>query len=105
MTADQVANIFLGRTNALPSGAAADPVDQPEGSDIRRIFYTDVTGKNFDQVKANWSRLVFTGKATPPKEVIDSTAVKKFVSNNPNAIGYIEIGAVDASVKVVFSVP
>ncbi|WP_342399039.1 hypothetical protein [Roseateles subflavus] len=104
MTAEQVANIFLGKSNALPSGAAAAPVDQPESAAIRETFYTKVTGKNSAQVKAAWSRLVFSGKATPPKEVGSSAEVKKFVAGNPDAIGYIEKSAVDGSVKVVLTV-
>jgi len=104
MTAEQVANIFLGKSNALPSGAAAAPVDQPESAAIRETFYTKVTGKNSAQVKAAWSRLVFSGKATPPKEVASSAEVKKFVAGNPDAIGYIEKSAVDGSVKVVLTV-
>lgn len=104
MTAEQVANIFLGKSNALPSGGAAAPVDQPESAAIRETFYTKVTGKNSAQVKAAWSRLVFSGKATPPKEVGSSAEVKKFVAGNPDAIGYIEKSAVDGSVKVVLTV-
>jgi ABC-type phosphate transport system substrate-binding protein len=48
---------------------------------------------------------VFSGKATPPKELLSSSAdVKKFVAANPDAIGYIEKSAVDGSVKVVLTV-
>ena len=54
-------------------------------------------------MKAAWSRLVFSGKATPPKEMANSADMKKFVAGNPDAIGYIEKSAVDSSVKVVFS--
>ena len=46
---------------------------------------------------------MFSGKATPPKELGSSADVKKFVASNPDAIGYIEKSAVDSSVKVVFS--
>ena len=60
-------------------------------------------GKSTAQVKAAWSRLVFSGKATPPKELASSAEVKKFVAANPDAIGYIEKSAVDSTVKVVFS--
>lgn len=104
MTADQVASIFLGKSTTLPSGATAAPVDQPESAAVREHFYTKVTGKQAAQVKAAWSRLVFSGKATPPKEVANSAEVKKFVAANPDAIGYIEKSAVDGSVKVVLSV-
>ena len=104
MTADQVSAIFLGKTSTLPSGATAAPADQSESAAIRETFYTKVTGKQSAQVKAAWSRLVFSGKGTPPKELANSAEVKKFVASNPDAIGYIEKSAVDASVKVVLSV-
>ncbi len=103
MTADQVSGIFLGKSNTLPSGATAVPLDLPDSNAARELFYTKVTGKSTAQVKAAWSRLVFSGKATPPKELPSSADVKKFVASNPDAIGYIEKSAVDASVKVVFS--
>lgn len=104
MTADQVASIFLGKTTTLPSGATAVPADQSESSAIRDQFYTKVTGKQAAQVKAAWSRLVFSGKGTPPKELASSAEVKKFVAANPDAIGYIEKSAVDGSVKAVLTV-
>ena len=103
MTADQVSGIFLGKSNTLPSGATAAPTDLPDSSPTHELFYTKVTGKSSAQVKAAWSRLVFSGKATPPKELASSADVKKFVAANPDAIGYIEKSAVDSSVKVVFS--
>lgn len=104
MTADQVAGIFLGKSSTLPGGATAAAADQSESAAIREQFYTKVTGKQAAQVKAAWSRLVFSGKGTPPKELASSADVKKFVAGNPDAIGYIEKSAVDGSVKVVFSV-
>lgn len=104
MTADQVAGIFLGKSNTLPSGATAAAVDQAESAAVREHFYTKVTGKQAAQVKAAWSRIVFSGKGTPPKELGSSAEVKKFVAANPDAIGYIEKSAVDGSVKVVLSV-
>ena len=80
------------------------PADQAESSAIRDQFYNKVTGKQAAQVKAAWSRLVFSGKGTPPKELASSAEVKKFVAANPDAIGYIEKSAVDGSVKTVLTV-
>ena len=48
-----------------------------------------------------WSRLIFTGKATPPKELPDAAAVKKAVATDPKAIGYIDKSEVDSTVKVL----
>ena len=97
MSAAQVADVFLGKSTAL------SPVDQPESSAVRGEFYQKVTGKDAAQVKALWTRLIFTGKATPPKEVATSADVRKAVAGDAKAIGYIEKSAVDGSVKVVFT--
>jgi ABC-type phosphate transport system substrate-binding protein len=97
MSKDQVAQFFLGKSTSMT------PVDQPESAPIRAEFYKKVTDKDASQVKALWSKLVFTGKATMPKEAGDSAAVKKAVASDPKAIGYIEKSAVDASVKVIFT--
>jgi ABC-type phosphate transport system substrate-binding protein len=104
MSADQVSSIFMGKANTLPSGAIAVPVDLPDSAATRETFYTKVAGKSAAQVKAAWSRLMFSGKATPPKELASAAEVKKFVGANPDAIGYIETSAVDSTVKVVLKV-
>ena len=97
MTKEHVAQFFLGKSSSMT------PVDQPESAPIRAEFYKKVTDKEASQVKSLWSKLVFTGKATMPKEAADSAAVKKMVASDPKAIGYIEKSAVDASVKVIYT--
>lgn len=99
MSAEQVADVFLGKSTTL------SPIDQQEGASVRNEFYQKVVGKDAAQVKAIWTRLIFTGKATPPKEVAASADVKKAVASDPKAVGYIEKAAVDGSVKVVFTAP
>ncbi|WP_374557347.1 phosphate ABC transporter substrate-binding protein [Thermomonas sp.] len=98
----QVSQIFLAKTDALPNGRVAKPVDQAEGSAVRNEFYDKVADKNAAQMKAYWSQLTFTGKAQPPRKVSGDAAVKAAVAENPAAVGYISDGAVDGSVKVVF---
>jgi ABC-type phosphate transport system substrate-binding protein len=97
LTKEQVPDAFLGKNTSVA------PLDLPESSPIRAAFYTKVTGKDVAQVKAIWARLVFSGKAQPPKELPDAAAVKKAVAADPKAVGYIEKSAVDGSVKVLSS--
>lgn len=97
MTREQVAQFFLGKSSSMT------PIDQPDASPIRAEFYKKVADKDAAQAKALWSKLVFTGKATMPKEVADNAAVKAAVAANPKAIGYIDKSAVDGSVKVVYA--
>jgi ABC-type phosphate transport system substrate-binding protein len=66
--ADTLSRIFLGKTSNFPDGNQAIPVDQTEGAAARESFNDKVLGKNSSQLKAYWSRLIFTGKGTPPKE-------------------------------------
>ena len=97
MTKDQVADVFLGKNQSFT------PVDQVESAAVRGDFYKQATGRDAAQVKAAWSRLVFSGKAQPPRELSDAAAVKKAVAADPKAVGYIDKAAVDGSVKVVLS--
>jgi ABC-type phosphate transport system substrate-binding protein len=91
---EQIADLYLGRSAGLT------PLDQTAGSAIYDQFYKKATGRDAAQVKAIWSRILFTGRGLPPKQLPDSEAVKKAVAANPNVVGYIEKSAVDASVKV-----
>ncbi len=98
MFSEQAAQFFLGKSTMFT------PVDQAEGSAIRNDFYKKVTDKDSAQVKALWSKLVFTGKAQAPKEYKSNAEVKKAVAEDPKAIGYIDKSAVDDTVKVILTV-
>jgi ABC-type phosphate transport system substrate-binding protein len=99
MTPEQASQFFLGKSTMFT------PVDQAESSAIRAEFYKKVADKDTTQVKAIWSKLVFTGKGTLPKELSSNADVKKAVAADPHGIGYIDKSAVDASVKVITSLP
>ncbi|MCA6064799.1 type 2 periplasmic-binding domain-containing protein [Thalassolituus marinus] len=99
---DTISRIFLGKTSNFPDGSQAIPVDQTEGSASREAFNDKVLGKSSSQLKAYWSRLIFTGKGTPPKESGSDADIKALVAKNPNLVGYVDSSAVDGSVKVVY---
>ena len=96
-----VSKIFLGKTKRFPDGTQALPIDQDEDAAARESFNSSILGKSDSQLKSYWSRLIFTGKGTPPKPSGDDAAVKALVAKNPNMIGYIDSSAVDGTVKVV----
>ena len=99
-TEKDIKKVFMGKKSEL-AGTSVTPVDQKEGSAVRNAFYDHLIGMSSDEVKAYRTEMLFTGKATPPKEVADDAAVKLFVSSTPGAIGYIDESKVDASVKVL----
>jgi ABC-type phosphate transport system substrate-binding protein len=103
LSKNQVVDIFLGKASRFPDGEQAVPIDQVEGSAARDEFYAKFTGKSAAQIKAHWSKIIFTGRGQPPKEVPDGIEMKKEVVRNPKAIGYIERSLVDGSVRVLLS--
>ena len=101
---EQVAAIFLGQSVRFPDGAEAVPYDMRLGAALRDEFYARVTNKTPALLKAHWSKMVFTGRGQPPAELSDSAAVRRRVAEDPDAIGYIERSALDASVHAVLVV-
>lgn len=101
LNAGQVADIFLGKTNRFPDGTQAMPIDLVEDSPARDRFYAQYTGKSPAQVKAHWSKIIFTGRGQPPRQASTPNEVKKLIADNPNAIGYIDQSQVDNSVRVL----
>jgi ABC-type phosphate transport system substrate-binding protein len=101
---DQVAAIFLGQAPRFPNGLLATAVDQPIGSPERDQFYLRVAGKTPALLKAWWSKMVFTGRGQPPRELAGSFDVRKAVADDPALVGYIEREALDPSVRQVLLV-
>ncbi|MEE2023443.1 MULTISPECIES: type 2 periplasmic-binding domain-containing protein [Alkalimonas] len=93
--------LFLGRGSTFSDGSRATPMNLAEGLPARDSFDTKVLNRSSAQLKAYWSRLVFTGKGTPPAEHPTAAAMKAAVAADPSAIGYIAAADVDDSVKVV----
>jgi hypothetical protein len=93
----QITDIYLGRSNALK------PLDLPPSNVLRDAFYEKATDRDASQVRAVWSRLIFTGQGQPPKELADDDAIKKAVAADPKMVGYIDRSHLDATVKVVLS--
>jgi ABC-type phosphate transport system substrate-binding protein len=104
LAADQVAAIFLGQTARFPDGSLATAVDQPIGTGQRDGFYQRVTGKTPALLKAYWSKMIFTGRGQPPRELAGNAAVRQAVANDPGAIGYIDREALDPTVRQVLLV-
>ena len=78
-------------------------LDLPVSNELRDAFYGKSTDRDAAQVKAVWSRIIFTGQGQPPKKLPDAAAVKKAVAGDPKMVGYIDKSDLDATVKVVLS--
>jgi ABC-type phosphate transport system substrate-binding protein len=102
LSGEQVARIFLGKTETFPGGQRAVPIDQSEGSAVRDQFYDQVVNKTPAQLKAYWSRIIFSGRGEPPRSEPDDGAVKRRLQQDARAIGYIDHESLDPTVRLVY---
>jgi ABC-type phosphate transport system substrate-binding protein len=101
---EQIKSIFLGKLKNLPDGSKVIPLGRGEKSDIYSNFNKKILKKSNKQIKAYWSRLVFTGRDVPPKIIDTDADILDLVSKNPSLIGYISSGRADNSVRVVLEI-
>lgn len=98
--ADTIKKIYLGKSKSFSNGDKVNPVNQ-DGTSIADEFNDKVVGKSSSQLNAYWSKLVFTGKGTPPEKLGSDQAVLDFVATNSDAIGYIDSTKTNNKVKVI----
>ena len=104
LSTEQIREIYLGRSTKFPNGDSAKPIDQSGGSDERNQFLTLVMDKSESQMNRYWSRLIFSGKKRPPEVLENGVAVKRWVAQNLDGVGYIDSNDLDDSVKVLLRV-
>lgn len=96
--------LFLGRRTTLDDGTPVTLVDLPAGP-VRDRLYLLLTGKNPIQTRAYWSRQVFTGRARPPREAVDTDQAREWIATTPGAIGYLPSGLADSRLRVLLRLP
>ncbi|MBU2883260.1 phosphate ABC transporter substrate-binding protein [Psychrosphaera sp. B3R10] len=101
LDSNAISRLFLGKLKSFPGGDQAVPINLSESSAQTKEFNKNVLKKSGSQLKAYWSKLVFTGKGTPPKALNSDAEVIGLVSSNPNIIGYIDAASVTGDVKVI----
>ena len=99
--ASTIKRIFTGKEKSFSNGNKGIPISQGAGSAVTGEFNKKVIKKSSAQLKAYWSKLIFTGKGTPPKEASNDAEVIKMVAANPDTIGFVSSDAVTDQVKVV----
>ena len=96
-----IKRIFLGKKKKFSDGSSIIAINLASGDTIRESFEKNAVGKSASQMKAYWSKLVFSGKGNPPMEVSNAAEAISLVSKNPAVISYIDASKVTDSVKVV----
>ena len=99
---ETAAQLYLGRRTSLPDGRSARLLDLPAGPE-RDLFYERLTAKNPSQIRAYWSRLVFTGRAQPPREASSVDEARRLVLESQGSIAYLpRTAANDPGLQILF---
>ena len=63
-----------------------------------------VARKNEGQINSHWTRMIFSGKASPMVIAGKDKDVLALVAKRPNTVGYIDASMVNDSVKVLLKI-
>jgi ABC-type phosphate transport system substrate-binding protein len=101
LTKKQIIDIYMGRKSTFPNGEVVLPIDQEADSTTRKLFYQNLVNKTVSEINAYWARLLFSGRATPPRPVNNGSSVINIIKNNKSAIGYVQLEDVTDDVRVI----
>ena len=103
VTEDDVSRLFLGKKSSFENGDKATPFYLAQGHEAVEEFNKKALGKSSSQLKAYWSKLIFTGKGTPPDALGNIEDVLARVASDPTAIAYVDAAKVTSKVKVALT--
>jgi ABC-type phosphate transport system substrate-binding protein len=98
----QLIDIFMGRFKNFPNGASVTPIDYFAGSSQRKAFYELLVGKSERKINAYWSRLLFSGRATPPEKASSIPDIIQMMREDVNILAYLNASKVTKEMKIVY---
>lgn len=96
-----IKKIYLGKKKSFSNGRTAIVLSVSNSDPTMTEFNEKVMDKSNSQIKAYWSKIIFTGKGTPPQEMPSASEIIHSVASNPDSIGYIDASAATDAVKIV----
>jgi ABC-type phosphate transport system substrate-binding protein len=104
LTLNQIAAIYLLRTNTWPDGSRIVPVNREAGNETRAKFTSGVLRQDNASLATYWNELHYMGKL-PPVVQESEKAMLAFIQKVPGSIGYISTSTAPTNVKVLARVP
>lgn len=90
--------IFMKKSSEV-NGVALVPLDLHRDDPVRKEFYQRVANRTPDYMLTYWTRLIFTGRGSPPDYVTNADEMLFAISRQKNAIGYIDAKHINNKVK------
>jgi ABC-type phosphate transport system substrate-binding protein len=99
VSADELKRIFLETASSF-DGAHVEPVLAKSGA-VHEAFLKQFVGKTDAALATYYRSLVFTGKASMPKQLGSDAEVAAYVAKTKGAIGYVSAATEAPDVKVL----
>lgn len=100
LSESEVRQLFSGQLKTM-QGITVQALDLPGNTSHRDDFYRQLMGRSPEQMRAYWTRLIFTGQGKPPREVTSVQELLTLVGSG-NYIGYLPADAVTGQVQVLY---
>ena len=104
LDATTVKSVFLGKKVAW-DGAGRVTLAVLKTGPVADAFLQGAVDMNASAFNNHWRRLAMTGGGTAPKSFEKEEDLRKFVSETPGAIGFVDSASADASVATLTVAP
>jgi len=99
LTLSEIQHLYMGKTATI-RGVDLTPKDNGEGT-LFKEFCQEVLGKSTHQIRAYWSRMIFTGQKSPPPQTT-TARLKEERTLRPPVITYVRPGQVLEGWKILY---
>jgi hypothetical protein len=98
-----ISALYLGTLATNEAAHQLQPIDHEDGS-VRDSFYSHLVNRSRNQLRAYWSRMVFTGKGKPPRAHALDT-VRQTLQADPWVIAYVPHSQLTADMRLLLLLP
>ncbi|WP_234968920.1 hypothetical protein [Thiomicrospira sp. ALE5] len=88
LSATELARIYQMRQQVWPSGQTISVYRLPSGHPVHKTFVMEALKMPSEQLDQTWSRLIFSGRGSPPELVRTEEEMVRAVLSTPGAVGY-----------------
>ncbi|HEY5926739.1 MAG TPA: hypothetical protein VIV11_33865 [Kofleriaceae bacterium] len=104
MSAEQIRNVYLGRSSVWPNGTTARPMNRPTGTAAAKKFYGSILRMSGGAFVEHWSEIQLSGGGIAPPVISSGKTVVSKVGATSGGFGYVmesELPADTSSVRLV----
>lgn len=95
--------LYLGTLASNEVAHQLRPLDLEDGS-ARDSFYSYLANRSRNQLRAYWSRMVFTGRGKPPR-AYTLEAVRQALQTDPSVIAYLPRSELNDDMRALLTLP